>query len=110
KYLKGNFKIILVNNKGGNIFRIIDGPSENTVTETFFEAKQDLHAKYLCKQFGVNYAKATDEKELAEALPGFLKTGERPGVLEVFTDNIVSPKTLKEYFEYLKLQTSNVKP
>jgi 2-succinyl-5-enolpyruvyl-6-hydroxy-3-cyclohexene-1-carboxylate synthase len=102
KYIKGNFKIILVNNKGGNIFRIIDGPSENDLTEKYFEAKQDMNAEHICRQFQVSYLKASNEKELTSLLPGFFKEGIRPTVLEVFTDNIDSPQILKDYFSYLK--------
>lgn len=102
KYLKGNFKIVLINNKGGNIFRIIDGPTEDKITEKYFEAKQDMNAEYLCKQFGLAYATAHNENELKSNLGEFLKIADKPGVLEIFTDNIVSPQILKDYFTHLK--------
>lgn len=39
KYLKPNFKIVVMNNGGGGIFRFIPGPSETEELEEFFEAK-----------------------------------------------------------------------
>lgn len=102
KYLKGNFKIILINNKGGNIFRIIDGPTEDKITEKYFETKQDMNAEHLCRQFDVDYVCARNENELNSVLSVFLKPGSKPAVLEVFTDNIQSPQILKDYFNFLK--------
>ncbi len=101
-YLKGNFKIILINNKGGNIFRIIDGPTDEKIIKKYFEAKHDMNAEYLCKQFGLTYATAHNENELKIALNDFLKIADKPGVLEIFTDNIKSPQILKDYFSNLK--------
>lgn len=101
-YLGGNLKIILINNKGGNIFRFIDGPDDERLTQRYFEAKQEMHAEHICRQFNLDYYKATDEKELTAEFPRFIQEAKRPALIEVFTDNIVSPQTLKDYFNFLK--------
>lgn len=101
-YLKGNLKIILINNKGGNIFRIIDGPGDEQLTQRYFEAKQEMKAEFLCRQFGLHYFSAASENELVQNWTSFMQDSERPSLIEVFTDNLVSPQTLKEYFNCLK--------
>lgn len=101
-YLRGNLKIVLINNKGGNIFRIIDGPNDEKLTQQYFEAKQEMKAEFLCRQFNIGYFSATNEKELEKQFEQFLAPADRPVLIEVFTDNIISPQTLKDYFNYLK--------
>jgi 2-succinyl-5-enolpyruvyl-6-hydroxy-3-cyclohexene-1-carboxylate synthase len=101
-YMKGNFKIILINNKGGNIFRIIDGPSDEEITKKYFEAQQEMNAEHLCLQFGLSYITVRNENELKNEIVEFLKITNKPGVLEIFTDNIISPQALKNYFNHLK--------
>lgn len=102
KYLGGNFKIILINNKGGNIFRIIDGPSDEKITQKYFETHQELDASNMCRQFQVDYFKASNEVELSQHWSSFIGDNQRPALLEIFTDNLISPQILKNYFNALK--------
>ena len=41
KYLPNNFRVIVINNQGGGIFRFISGPLETDELEDFFEAKHN---------------------------------------------------------------------
>lgn len=100
-YLKPNLKIVLINNSGGNIFRIIDGPNNNALTEKYFEAKQKTNAKMICAQYGISYFEASDEGELKAVLKNFI-ADKSCSLLELFTDNINSPAELKNYFEFIK--------
>lgn len=102
-YLGGNLKIVLINNKGGNIFRFIDGPDDEKLTQQYFEAKQEMKAEYLCKQFNIGYFSATSQKELEQAFDQMMAPSDRPALIEIFTDNIVSPQILKDYFNFLKV-------
>lgn len=101
-YLNGNLKIILINNGGGNIFRIIEGPTDEALTQKYFEAKQHYTAQHICSQFKVDYFKANNEIELNAVIGEFLKPGNKAGLLEIFTDNLNSPQVLKNYFAHLK--------
>ena len=47
KYIPKNFKIILINNSGGGIFRILPGHKENNVFNEFFETSHNLKANLL---------------------------------------------------------------
>ena len=99
KYIKTNFRIILINNSGGNIFRFIPGP-DSTNALTFFEAPHTLTAEQLCKMHHVDYFSVADEQELEDQLKTFYD-GDRPKLLEIFTPSKYDSDVLKKYFRSL---------
>ena len=104
KYVASNFKIIVFNNEGGNIFRFIPGPPETKQLEEFFEAHHNIKAEFIAKAFDINYSSVTDEKELISVLPGFFKkqNNGRPSILEIFTPRLKNMDILRDYFTYLR--------
>ena len=98
-----NLKIILINNKGGSIFRIIDGPSNIEELEPFFEAKHNLNAEFIAKTFGLDYTFCDNEADLKQSLKEVYKDEiNRASLLEVSTENKLNPEILKRYFNQLK--------
>ena len=111
KPMPGNLRMIIINNQGGNIFRIIEGPKETKEVEHLFEAKHDLNAKHLTQAFGIDYLSARSESELEEALEHlFHQERNTACVLEIHTDHKATPEILKEYFIYLRKQVQNKTP
>lgn len=102
QYLKPNLKIIVINNSGGGIFRIIEGPSAQPELEDAFEVKHSFQSGKLAETFGLNYFTASSEEELSTELKSFLKEQDKPALLEIFTPNEDNPKILNAYFEHLK--------
>lgn len=100
-YIPKNFKIILVNNGGGGIFRILPGHQENATFNTFFETSHHLTAKPLAEMYGLDYFSATDKPTLEQSLPVFYAPGDKPCLLEIFTPEKENDKVLKKYFEQL---------
>ena len=98
KYLPKNFRIILINNGGGGIFRILPGPKRSGALD-YFETTHGLNAKPLCELYGLEYRKASDEKELKEALEGFYDSSKKPRLLEVCTPAEVNDQVLMGYFK-----------
>lgn len=94
KYLPNKLKIILINNGGGNIFRILEG-SRNSQSLPFFETPHTGNAKKLCGTFGVNYMKANSFKAFEEQLQKLFRT-KKCTVLEVFTDGTKSAEIYKK--------------
>ncbi|MFN2262537.1 MAG: thiamine pyrophosphate-dependent enzyme, partial [Psychroflexus sp.] len=47
-YIPKNFKIILLNNSGGGIFRILPGNKTAEYFENYFETTHNLKANHLC--------------------------------------------------------------
>lgn len=100
KYLGGNIRVILINNSGGGIFRIIDGPSSTNQLEKYFEATHDQSAEHICQAFNVKYLSASDEEKLERALLELFGPEEtdRPVLLEVKTDRNLNDSVLKKFF------------
>ena len=102
-YLKPNFKIIVINNAGGGIFRFIDGPEQSGHLETFFEAKHDWKAEKIAEAFRLNYYKAENMDQLVVSFADFINDQKAPAVLEIFTPNKKNAEILKAYFDFLKV-------
>ncbi len=97
-----NLRIIVINNKGGNIFRIIDGPSSVPELGDFFEAKHNLTTEHLATTFGLNYFNCKDTKDLKNAVNlAYDLTYNQACIIEVETDNELTPEVLKNYFKHL---------
>lgn len=102
-YINHGLKIILINNNGGGIFRIISGPSSSEHLDTFFEATQKRTAERLAEDYAINYKAVMNEDEFRNELSGFLNNDdERPYILEVFTPRLENDNVLKAYFQHLK--------
>lgn len=98
-YIPKNFKIILINNSGGGIFRILPGHKETETFTKYFETSHNLNASNLCKMFGFEYLSANNVRELEVNLDDFFKRNERPALLEIFTPEKENDKILKDYFK-----------
>lgn len=100
-YIPANFKIILINNGGGGIFRILPGHQENAIFNTYFETAHCLTAESLAKMYRIKYRTASTEATLETALQDFFSDNEQPQLLEVFTPTLANDGFLKRYFEAL---------
>ena len=100
--LTPNFKIIVINNGGGGIFRFIPGPDTSPQLEQFFETKHNWSAKKITEAFGIKYIKADSIQSILFSLPEFFNESEKPILLEIFTPGETNAKWLKRYFDYLK--------
>lgn len=101
EYTPKNFKIILLNNGGGGIFRILPGHEETPVFNKFFETSHCLTAEQLAKMYGFEYSIASNEANLETSLKALYAQNDRPGILEVFTPTLENNKILLQYFREL---------
>lgn len=101
EYIPKNFKIILINNGGGGIFRILPGHEETPVFNTFFETSHCLTAESLAKMYGFEYSIASDETSLETSLTALYTQNEKPSILEIFTPTRDNDKILLQYFREL---------
>ena len=100
KYIKNDFRIILINNGGGGIFKILPEPSKTNVLD-YFETQHQLTAKHLCGMYQFQYISAANDEELHLQLKTFFNKGKTPKLLEIFTPNELNDKVLKSYFKKL---------
>jgi 2-succinyl-5-enolpyruvyl-6-hydroxy-3-cyclohexene-1-carboxylate synthase len=100
EYIPKNFKIIVINNGGGGIFRILPGHQEIKIFTTYFETSHCLTAEHLAKMYRFDYFTASSETTLKDSLKLFLNN-EKQSLLEVFTPTKKNDIILKEYFKAL---------
>lgn len=98
-YLPESFRIILINNGGGNIFKIIPGPENSGVVEEVFETRHHLSAKQLAEMFGFDYTTVSDSVGLDAELKDFYKLTGNPKILEVNTAEIKNEEVMRAYFK-----------
>ena len=97
-YISKNFRIILLNNGGGNIFKIIPGPENSGVVESVFETRHQLTAHHLADMFGFGYKMVENLKDLSQFLPEFYSASEKPKILEIKTSEIENAQIQRDYF------------
>lgn len=100
-YIPKDFKIIIINNGGGGIFRILPGHSENKVFNTYFETSHCFTAEHLAKMYGFEYSTANNEATLQGAITTLFQQKNKPCILEVFTPTLENNKILNTYFKEL---------
>lgn len=100
-YIPPTFRIILVNNEGGGIFRFIPGPRKSNALN-YFETPHKLTAEHLCKMYKFEYSKVTGLEDLEKELSSFYEPSNGPRLLEIMTPKEINDTALKAYFNNLK--------
>jgi 2-succinyl-5-enolpyruvyl-6-hydroxy-3-cyclohexene-1-carboxylate synthase len=101
--LPANLKIVVLNNGGGGIFRIIEGPSDADELENYFEAHHSMTAEKVALMYDLPYSSAASEVELESQLKTFFAAEEnKPAIFEIFTPRLQNAPVLKEYFKQLQ--------
>lgn len=100
-YVRKDFRIILINNGGGGIFRILPGKEDSENFKTFFETRHNLTAKHLCVMYGFEYGTANSMESLQNELVGFYGDSNAPKLLEITTPTLINDKILMDYFRFI---------
>ena len=100
-YLDENFRIIVMNNGGGNIFSLIETSEEIEGIRNYFETPHEVDISHLTKAFSIKYYFCNDLNGLQKQLEIFFSVP-GPSLLEVKTDGELNTNVFKEYFRQLK--------
>ena len=92
-----NLKIVLINNQGGGIFRLIEGPANQPELEDYFVGSQALNAKNTANDYGLKYHSCTTQQELKSTLPDFFDSQTGSGLLELTTDPEINTNLFNNY-------------
>lgn len=95
-----NLCIIILNNHGGGIFRMINGPSQQPELDKYFETHQTLTAENTAKDYNFDYYRCNNRKALNNHLSSFFDWHNRVKILEIVTNG----KTNKIIFDQFKSQ------
>ncbi len=100
-YIRPDFRVILLNNGGGGIFRILPGKEDSQNFETYFETVHGLTAEHLCNMYDFNYCCVSRLDQLEAGFSEFYDASERPKILEIKTPRIENNKILLGYFDFI---------
>lgn len=99
--LPPNLRIVVMDNGGGNIFRLIETGPELTKIIPYIEIPHKVKIGSLCDAYGVEYHLAEDMNSLKQALAKFYEPSEKPRVLHIKTSGRTSAKIFKEYYQHI---------
>ena len=104
--LKGNFRILLLNNGRGGIFNMLRGLEQSPARDRFVSAGHHTSAEGICRQNHVKYLKATNKEEMQQGIDTLLHIeSDTPVLLEVFTDAAEDERVFKDYYHFLDIRT-----
>lgn len=99
KLVTPRFKIIVMCNGGGGIFRFIDSTSKIPELEEYFAVGVKLPLRELAKGYGFEYFEADSTENLKKALHDFTACSKYAAILAVKTPAEESAKVLRQYFQ-----------
>lgn len=95
-----NLRILLLNNHGGLIFDVLEGPSSLPEAKEFFITRQMLNGLKLCEEFGFEYLTLNNKRNIQNVFRDFFAFNNKTKILEIETDT----STSKNVLEMLKLK------
>lgn len=98
KEITPRFKMAVLNNGGGGIFRFISSTSSLDECDECFAADVHLPLRSLAEAYGFAYFEAHDKPSLESALFGFIAENKRPAILNIITSGEESAAVLRKFF------------
>lgn len=99
-HLPDNLKIILFNNRSGNIFNIIDGASKMDERHPFMTTPHFRSAKNICHDAGINYLASHNFDSLKRNLYE-LNISSKITLLEIITNSETDSKEFASFLHFL---------
>lgn len=101
QYVHNRFKVIVFNNAGGGIFRMINGPSSRPGLLSHFETPIESSAEGIALRSKMDYFCANNKEEVIAGISK-LKASENAAILEIFTDSEMNEVVYKNWISLLK--------
>lgn len=86
KRLSPHFRAIVLNNRGGGIFSLLEGPPSRSSYEEFFIAWHPVDIEKLARAFNIRYFCCSDKESLKMEMHHFFQPADRAGILEIKTE------------------------
>lgn len=99
RHVPANLRVVILNNGGGGIFKLIDGPNKLPAEEleTYFFTPQPLTAQNTAADHGCAYFRCNNAAGLADQLPAFFAPQSKPAILEIETDSTVNMQVFADF-------------
>jgi 2-succinyl-5-enolpyruvyl-6-hydroxy-3-cyclohexene-1-carboxylate synthase len=96
-YMPKNLRIVILNNHGGGIFRMIEGPAKLPELAEYFETHQPLIAENTAKDHNLAYQFCRDKKTFETYLKDFFAASSKSKILEVETDSKINTELFQKF-------------
>jgi 2-succinyl-5-enolpyruvyl-6-hydroxy-3-cyclohexene-1-carboxylate synthase len=101
--LRGNLRVLLMNNGKGGIFNMLPGLGQSPARDRFVAAEHQTTAEGICRQNNVLYCKACNQEQMQQGIDWLVTTeSEHPLLLEVLTNAAEDERVHKAYFSIFK--------
>jgi len=94
--------IVVLNNQGGVIFNLIDGPGNLSESDEYFITRQQLSASHLAAEFGFDYLKLDSLRRVKNTLKDFFELKGRTKILEISSNQKLSKETFEQFKNTIK--------
>ena len=101
-YKLPNLRVVVLNNHGGAIFSMIDGPADLPEADPYFITQQMLSMRSLATEFDFDYLKLDNLRKLKNLLKDFFDFDGRTKILELETSAAAAKKTLDDFKSHIK--------
>ncbi len=98
----GNLRIVVINDGGGGIFRLLEGPERMDFFEEYSVTHHPVSVELLSQAFGRGVDRATGMEELQEKLEALFRPGSAVQVLEADTTGSENSLIFKAFNEKMK--------
>jgi 2-succinyl-5-enolpyruvyl-6-hydroxy-3-cyclohexene-1-carboxylate synthase len=99
-----NLQVIVLNDQGGGIFRLLDGPDKMPFFEEFSVAAHPVALEHMAKAFGMNFLYANNDYTLSKCLDTLFAGGSENLLLEVDTSASENSGIFKKFYSTIQQQ------
>lgn len=100
--IPSTFCIFILNNNGGDIFRIIESTRDLEEREKFMACRPSVNFEEIAKAYGFDYFKIEDSTELMRCCSLVSEKSSRPRLFEICTQNGANSTIYRDLFKTLK--------
>ncbi len=97
-----NLHVLVLNNHGGIIFNMIDGPGQVAEQNEFFVTQQKLSARHLATEYDFDYLHIDSLKKIKNSLKDFFTFDGKTKILEMESSQEENKKAFEEFKQHIK--------
>jgi 2-succinyl-5-enolpyruvyl-6-hydroxy-3-cyclohexene-1-carboxylate synthase len=97
-----NLHVLLLNNHGGIIFNMIDGPGNVPERDEYFVTKQKLTARHLAAEYNFTHLPIDSIKKMKNSIKDFLIFDAKPKILEMESSQEENKKAFEQFKQQIK--------
>lgn len=104
QHIPDNLRIVVINNQGGGIFTLIDGPTSFPKQLNYFTTPHQQDLSQVARSMGLSFRSCNNKASMQRELRSFLQPDQGPGILEVRIDMQSNARIFKQ-FKSIRINT-----